>query len=102
MKLSLARYNKKDTSGWWLVRELPGICVVRGGDGWMILYTGQIARAADRGVWPANEALQKRHLPLTSNSPNSSRAFRTRREALDFLEVSLQTPAESVIAEALI
>lgn len=101
MKLTLARYSAADSSGHWLVRQMPGICLVRDNQGWVVLYTGELARATTRGIWQAGAGLRKEYLSLTSNHPNPLRRFRTRREALDFLETNLSDAPASELGSLL-
>lgn len=116
MKLSLARSNvfeKGGSSGHWLIRQIPGLCVCRTRhlpqqyqgelkQGWLIIYTGvEFACAPERGIWPSEDEERESHTALSSNWPNPIKLFKTRRAALDYLEDRARGKPGSAIAEIL-
>lgn len=116
MKLSLARSNifeDGNSGGHWLIRQMPGLCLRRTQhlpeqyqgeikQGWVIIYTGvQFASAPERGIWPGEDADRERHTELSSNWPNLIKVFKTRREALSYLENQATKGRQPVLAEIL-
>lgn len=116
MKLSLARSSFRaggNSAGHWLIRQVPGMCVCHTREtpeayqgklkqGWIIIYTGvQFSYARERGIWPSRDEDRERNESLSSNWPNPVRVFKTRREALNYLERQIAEKPNSTLSELL-
>jgi len=110
---SLARWNDRwgNSKGWWLVREVPGMCIHRSRpvSGWEVRAVEEDDRQLDwylslltdaERVWGKNADLQKAERLLASTD-HIKPVFATRGAALHWIEGLIEIPARSALSEML-
>lgn len=107
---SLSRWNDVNgrSAGWWLVREVPGLCIYKTHPhlGWCLQSLAEkevspvfnLTSEAAR-VWGAGADLTEANRLLGGVSRTSG--FKTREEALQYVEKAIHSPADSILLEVL-
>lgn len=108
--LSLARWDNEQgsSSGWWLVREIPGLCICRSHPSpeWIVQAVQKRPPHcfnfphASQLAWGKEPDLQQAEL-LLENAGHAQRRFASRRLALHWVEGLLEKPAPAVLGEML-
>lgn len=105
-RVSLARWedDRGDSTGWWLVRQIPGLAVTCNGTMWQLAAADDLFDhypQAPRRLWGENFSARPGWQLLQAH-PQLRRDFRTRAEALLALENELAGPdGAPALAEAL-
>lgn len=103
--LNLARWNGADgsSSGWWLVREVPGLCVfyshipefgwcfgpARPGDAFERMYYSTEGSPIIKPVWGKDEDLDQAEIFLAQNPGLKRKGYKTRKAACLAIERTL-------------
>lgn len=99
MHLSLARRedHQGSSSGYWLIRQLPGFLLSRSYDGeWRIACGSTERLRGERSAKAAWGLLWEPDLSLYAELKSPSRGYRTRAEALVALEAELAEQPETL------